>query len=193
MFCPCFLTDRSRSHVAPGPALIFDTCVAPAGEQLRLSLEDCHAALMGQARPGKLLGRNWMAKPPNRCARRLYQSAPGASVDKQTHQVHALCAQWWTISGHKSLAGNQRQTPVDRDISVEVRPPYSTKLLIASIFYTLWRPIARNSKAFYMDGSRTPKAISGPKIGFGIRLALAKVVSLTTFRRRQMRGLGSKL
>jgi hypothetical protein len=117
--------------------LIFNTCVAPAGEQLRLSLEDCHAALMGQARPGKLLGRNWMAKPPNRCARRLYQSAPGASVDKQPHQVPALCAQWWTTVAVKSLAGNECQSPVDCNLSVEVRPPYSPKLLIASIFYTL--------------------------------------------------------
>jgi len=33
-------------------------------------------------------------------------------------------------SNHKALAGDERQTPVDRDVSVDFRPPYSPKLLI---------------------------------------------------------------
>ena len=81
----------------------------------------------------------------------------------------------------------------DRDRSVEVWPPYPNYVIDLEYTFPTRTANRKKQQGTVCGGFPVPKrGISGPEVGFGIRLALAIGVSLTTFRRHQMRGLGRK-
>jgi len=98
-FLPCFLIDRSASG-SPLDALF----VHLPGEAGRRWPGPSEAREPPQS-------RKWFARPPKCWSDGFAIESRPASVDKQPHHPPARCAQWWTISSHKSAVGTKHQAP----------------------------------------------------------------------------------
>ena len=114
-----------------------------------------------------------VCQTPEMPVRRFAIESRPASVDKQPHHAPARCAQWWTISSHKSAIGTKHQALRDRDLSVEVWPAYPNYVIDLEYLSQTWTANRKKQRAAVCEGSQFRKGISGPKVGFGIRLALA--------------------
>ncbi len=98
-FLPCFLIDRSASGSPLN--VLFMHLPGEAGWRWPGPSE--------AREPPQ--SRKWFARPPKCWSDGFAIESRPASVDKQPHHAPARCAQWWTISSHKSAVGTKHQAP----------------------------------------------------------------------------------